>query len=546
MKTNKIIVEKLILHVFNYKSILVLLGFLSPLILTAQEYTWERYHTTYTGGHQGNNNYSSFVSPNWFLSGSITNPDHDGYSGFLTPKLDTRPPLIDTIIDVPNDQGRWVQITWDKSGYDESYNQDNFYSVWREDEDPGGKDLGLYSSYDINKTISDASIYPDNTWYWLKDAEVWTYIDQIPALIYDKYSYDAPTLKDSIAPDNLNYSTYKIVFHDLFNYYESEQDSGYSIDNLAPYAPVLNGNFMINHIALDLDENEAKDFQYFAIYKSVDPLLFPEEPYETIIDTVYNDYNLSDANIYYKVTAFDHNGNESEYSNVMAFETTLNLDLTLFLEGAFNGNNMTTNLNDLGLLPIAQPYNAPPWNYPGSESVDDFNLFPDVVDWILVELRDTTDANSAILATRMSRQAGFLMKDGSIIDTEGNNLKFSNDVNDNLFVLIWHRNHLGIMSASELTLVDGVLPYDFSLDKFQVHGEDLGYKQIGSGVWGMVTGDGNSDGNVNTGDKINSWNIEAGLNDYLNTDFDMNGQTNNIDKNDIWLLNIGKQSQVPE
>ena len=37
-----------------------------------------------------------------------------------------------------------------------------------------------------------------------------------------------------------------------------------------------------------------------------------------------------------------------------------------------------------------------------------------------------------------------------------------------------------------------------------------------------------------------------GKKDYLSTDFNMNGESDNVDKNDKWLENINKDTQVPD
>ncbi len=66
------------------------------------------------------------------------------------------------------------------------------------------------------------------------------------------------------------------------------------------------------------------------------------------------------------------------------------LDLTTFLEGPFNGLEMATSLNP-DFLPLEQPYLDDPWIYTGFQSV--LNIpSSDIVDWIMVELRDAIDA----------------------------------------------------------------------------------------------------------------------------------------------------------
>ncbi len=61
------------------------------------------------------------------------------------------------------------------------------------------------------------------------------------------------------------------------------------------------------------------------------------------------------------------------------------------MEGPFNGTDMNTDLTDLTYVPLNQPYNTSPWNYTGTESVGSIPN-SDVVDWILIELRDAANA----------------------------------------------------------------------------------------------------------------------------------------------------------
>lgn len=526
--------------------ITVILVILSGALLTAQNYTWEKYHSTATGGLQTAGSYTTFNSSNWYQSGSVTVDDHAGYTGFLTPRLDTRLPVITSIKDVPNDQGKFVEIIWNRSGYDDNYNQVNFYSIWRQDEGPTAKYQESKSTLDIYEALEQAEKYPDKNWFWLADGEVWTYVDDIPALAYDQYSFDAPTLFDFFPPDIFNLSTFKVVFHAVDDYYESESYTGYSIDNLAPAVPVLNGAFMVNHTQLLWDESDAEDFQYFAVYRSTDPEILPEVPYGTTIIPEFTDYEMGEDQLYYAVSAFDFNGNESELSNLLSLDTRIELNLTVFLEGPFFGTEMNTSLNSQDLIPQDQPYNVPPWNYTGDESV---LTLPnnDIVDWVLLDLRDAQDAPSATSASTIWRQAAFLLKDGSIVDQDGFSFpQFSGEVDQNLYVAIWHRNHLAVLSSSYLTVTDGEANYDFSNEESKVYGGITGNKALGQGVWGMVAGDANADGFINSGDKISSWTIEVGSPGYLSGDLNMDGQVNNPDKNDRWIVNIGKESQVPE
>ncbi|MBC8490815.1 MAG: hypothetical protein H8D45_32775 [Bacteroidetes bacterium] len=101
------------------------------------------------------------------------------------------------------------------------------------------------------------------------------------------------------------------------------------------------------------------------------------------------------------------------------------------------------------------------------------------------------------------------------------------------------------MSANALTETGGVYNYDFTTSAGQAYGTDS-QKEIASGIWGMISGDANADGQVTTGDKTDVWENAAGTSEYLYSDFNLDGQVDNQDKDDYWLPNLGKGTGVPE
>jgi hypothetical protein len=219
------------------------------------------------------------------------------------------------------------------------------------------------------------------------------------------------------------------------------------------------------------------------------------------------------------------------------------VDLSAFLEGPFNGTNLNTTLNSEGLLPLSQPFNSSPWNYSGTESVPSIPN-GEIVDWLLVELRDAVNATSATPSTRISRKAAFIKSDGTIASMDGESeLHFDVNIIDNLFVVIWHRNHLGMMSAFALTESGGVYSYNFTTAMGMAYLN--GQKSLNGNVYGMFAG--NADGNpeIDIAD-LTYWQTQAGTKGYKSGDFSMDGEVNNPDKNDHWFENISVQSQVPE
>ena len=223
----------------------------------------------------------------------------------------------------------------------------------------------------------------------------------------------------------------------------------------------------------------------------------------------------------------------------------IELELSVFLEGPFNGTDMNTDLNPND-IPLNQPYNITPWDYTGTESVVSIPN-ADVVDWVLIELRDTTDALLATGETMIAQQAVFLLNDGLIVGLDGSNaaccVAAAPPITNNLFVVIWHRNHLGIMSASPVTESGGVYTYDFTTPVGQAFGTDA-QKHLGSNIYGMIGGDANANGTVDLADKA-VWAGQVGTSGYNSGDFDLDGQVINQDKNEMWLMNKGAESQLP-
>lgn len=223
------------------------------------------------------------------------------------------------------------------------------------------------------------------------------------------------------------------------------------------------------------------------------------------------------------------------------------LSIKVFLEGPYSGGIMSTFLNGFGFLPLAQPYNAPPWNYSGLESVSTMPT-ADIVDWVLVELRETTgDVSTATSDSIVGRKAAFLRKDGQVVGPDGfMPLYFNINVMDNLYAVIWHRNHIGIISVLPLTNTAGTYDYDFTDSENKAYGGMMAQHSLEPGVWGMIAGDSDGDGQINNIDKIDYWAVQAGTAGYLSGDFSMNSQVDNFDKVDIWNPNSGTGNFVPD
>ena len=130
-----------------------------------------------------------------------------------------------------------------------------------------------------------------------------------------------------------------------------------------------------------------------------------------------------------------------------------------FLQGPFSTGNMSTALNSLGYLPLNQPYSGTPWNYNGTESVPAgfFSTHSNIVDWILVELRTGTGASTIV-----ERKAGFITNTGNIVGIDGVSLLYFSELAGNYYIVLYHRNHIPIMSSVSANLSYVSVQYDFT------------------------------------------------------------------------------------
>ena len=169
----------------------------------------------------------------------------------------------------------------------------------------------------------------------------------------------------------------------------------------------------------------------------------------------------------------------------------------------------------------------------------------DVVDWLMIELRDAPSAMLATGATMVDQKAAFVLKNGSVVATDGNSmLKSYTTFFNNPYVVVWHRNHLGVLSANPMTLSGmNIYSYDFSTAAGQAY--QSGHKHLGGGIYGMYGGDGQPDQMVDYLDKQNTWYPEAGSTGYKPGDFNLDTQIGNKDKNDVWVPNRGNGTKVP-
>ena len=141
------------------------------------------------------------------------------------------------------------------------------------------------------------------------------------------------------------------------------------------------------------------------------------------------------------------------------------LNLKVFLEGPYSGSGlMTTTLNTNNLIPLSSNKAYPTAVY-GYYTVSNLTSIPnsDIVDWVLVELRTGTGSE-----TKVAERAVFLKSDGTIVDIDGTSpVTFTGLSAGNYYVVVRHRNHLAIMTASAIPLSSSSSLYDFTTSQSQ-------------------------------------------------------------------------------
>jgi hypothetical protein len=248
--------------------------------------------------------------------------------------------IIDSIRDVPGDQGGQVRVHFARSGYDfgdEATHPIASYYLWRRMDDPAALEAMAREAEPASAKAARAvpAGIPVVDWNGrlVLSADrssadraalsqdfppgTWEIVGSAPGAQKDQYIGVAPTLADSTVEDGMAYAVYVVTAHTTTPsvWYASAPDSGYSLDNLAPHVPT---GFAVAYNAgggndLSWDVSPDDDFEYFKVYRGTSEDFEPVAGnlVQTTIETGWLDTVGEGYLYFYKISAVDHAGNES-------------------------------------------------------------------------------------------------------------------------------------------------------------------------------------------------------------------------------------------
>jgi hypothetical protein len=239
--------------------------------------------------------------------------------------------VIDSIVDIPADQGGWVRIYFSRSAYDFDVDSSPIvnYHVWRKTQDAvlakgvlqsGTPVLGsagpvLKAARTVPELTGDLELIEYNDRLYIassSDSFPWESVGSVGATQSEYYEVAAPTFRDSLA------TCYMVSAHreDPTEWYLGPDYPGRSYDN--------QGMLAVKQLTLTApgticwNASLEEDLNYYSIYASPDSTRLSEVA-DMVDRTSDTTYVLPDSTEGYwvYVTATDRSGHESDPSNVV-------------------------------------------------------------------------------------------------------------------------------------------------------------------------------------------------------------------------------------
>ncbi|WP_430411884.1 hypothetical protein [Kordia sp.] len=174
----------------------------------------------------------------------------------------------------------------------------------------------------------------------------------------------------------------------------------------------------------------------------------------------------------------------------------LRIRATVFLQGprtnAIDDGLMNDDLRTANIIPKVSPYD-------GSTAIPDSDVFnnggisgsgssqDNIVDWVLVEIRSGSDDTLIVDDT-----SALVQRDGDIVALDGTSDVIVRGLTGEYYIVVKHRNHLGVMTANKLPLSVTATNVDFTNSATGIFGTNA-QVQLSNGDLALWSGNVNSD-----------------------------------------------------
>ncbi len=217
------------------------------------------------------------------------------------------------------------------------------------------------------------------------------------------------------------------------------------------------------------------------------------------------------------------------------------LDLSIaadaLLQGPYNSTAalMNDDLRTADRIPLTSPYSSRT-SVTGTGIFDNTDDGDDIVDWVQIELRNSSDITEVLTTA-----SALIQRDGDIVAPDGTSDVTISGTGGDYYVSVNHRNHIAASTTAALTLSATATAIDFTVAA-NVTGGTNAMAEVSSGKYALFAGDADGNNQVQTGD----YNVAAtriGQSGYFRSDTDMNGEVQITDLNLFIATAIGNGIQ---
>ncbi|MDO6596398.1 hypothetical protein Q4512_05695 [Oceanihabitans sp. 2_MG-2023] len=259
---------------------------------------------------------------------------------------------------------------------------------------------------------------------------------------------------------------------------------------------------------------------------------------------IYNFYTLNNPDLTciqvddatYSATYWSDIDAQTSFSEDCNYNTVV-LSPKLFLQGAYNNGIMLDDLRSNNYLPTTSPYVDATVCYYCYYGAFDITGNDAIIDWVWIELRDASDVSIVVAQT-----SALLQADGDVVALDGFTPLTIQAPFGDYYIMLSHRNHLGVLSANTYNLSLTNTSIDFTNNINLITGGTNGIATMNDGKLALYAGDFDGDGQIQNSDKNNVEPLR-GTNGYTNADIDMNSEVQNSDIQNKLNPNIGKGEQ---